>query len=299
MIKRTLIFTECVTLNVHNYRLVIKSMDNDTSDRKIPLEDIDTIIVEHQNSLISNSVFTELLQYNATIITCNQKHMPNGMFLNLDGNTLQSIKFKNQIHLTNEMKGEFWRQTISRKIYNQAMLLKKLNFEIDNMLYWSKNVSVFDVENYEGRASVYYWSKLFLNWIPNFTRDRFGKPPNNLLNYGYTILRSICAKNLIGSGLLPTLGIFHKNKYNAHCLADDIMEPYRPYIDNEILEILTDGLDITELNNEFKIKILSIYTKNININKMSLPLMDAMHLTTSSLSGCIDNKLKTIKYPIL
>jgi CRISPR-associated protein Cas1 len=164
------------------------------------------------------------------------------------------------------------------------------------MFTWAKKVRSGDPDNFEGRAAAYYW-KNFFPIIPDFIRDRFGEPPNNLLNYGYAILRAIVARGLVGSGLLPTLGIHHSNKYNAYCLADDVMEPYRPFVDKLVLEIVSNGEDFYELTTSIKKQLLSIPVIDIMIGGEKSPLMVGVQTTTASVAKCFEGKARKIIYP--
>lgn len=262
----------------------------------IPIEDIGIAILDNQQITITHGLLSSLLDNNAAIVTCDGSHMPNGLFMPLSSNQLQSEKFKAQIEVSEPLKKQLWQQTISMKIRNQAALLRHRNISVTNMNTWSKKVRSGDPDNYEGRAAAYYW-KNFFPMIPDFTRDRFGEPPNNLLNYGYAILRAIVARGLVGSGLLPTLGIHHSNKYNAYCLADDIMEPYRPYVDKIVLELVSNGEDFYELTTSIKKQLLSIPVVDIIIDGEKSPLMVGIQKTTSSLAKCFEGEARKIIYP--
>jgi CRISPR-associated protein Cas1 len=219
------------------------------------------------------------------------------MMLPLSGNTIQSERFKAQIDATTPLKKQLWQQTIQAKIENQAYVLKTLTGSVvKNMEVWAADVKSGDPDNYEARAAVYYWNNFF-PMIENFTRSRDGIPPNNLLNYGYAILRAIIARALVSSGLLPTLGIHHRNKYNAYCLADDIMEPYRPFVDKLVYEIIISGHDISDLTKEIKTKMLSIPVMDVKINGQNSPLMIAASITSASLAQCFAGDIRKIKYP--
>jgi CRISPR-associated protein Cas1 len=157
-----------------------------------------------------------------------------------------------------------------------------------------------DTGNAEGQAAAVYWAMLFEE-TEYFTRGRFDMPPNNMLNYGYAILRGVIARNLVGSGMLPVLGIHHRNKYNSFCLADDIMEPYRPFVDQLIVELMQEpGFDCPEeLTKELKTKLLQIPVIDVEIGGMSSPLMVASQRTTASLMRCFEGESRKIMYPEL
>ena len=234
MIKKTLFFGNPAYLSVKNSQLVVKRTDSDTQQevvRTVPIEDIGVVVLEDRQITITNVALDALLQNNCAVITCDEKHMPAGMLLPLEGNTIQSERFANQIEASSPLKKQLWQQTVHAKIRNQASVLKRMSgVEVGCMLAWANDVKSGDSDNLEGRAAAYYWKNIFPS-LPGFTRDREGEMPNNLLNYGYAIVRAVVARALVASGLLPTLGIHHHNRYNAYCLADDIMEPYRPYVD--------------------------------------------------------------------
>ncbi|MBI5401871.1 MAG: type II CRISPR-associated endonuclease Cas1 [Ignavibacteriae bacterium] len=298
MIKKTLYFGNPCFINCKDLQLIInkKSETGNSEETKIPIEDIGVVIVDHFGVALTQYSLSLLLENNVAVVICNSSHLPAGMLLNLDGNALQSEFFKNQVNASVPLKKQLWQQTISYKISNQASLLKSIGKNSQNIFAWSEQVKSGDTSNLEARASAYYWKNLFSPEI-NFSRDRYGEPPNNLLNYGYAVLRAVVARSLVGSGLLPTLGIHHHNKYNAYCLADDIMEPYRPFVDKIVLEITKEEKDISELNTNIKKKLLIIPTLDVYLDDERKPLMVAMHKTTASLAKCYSGEIKKIKYP--
>ena len=318
MIKRTLYFGNNAYLSTKDKQLVVKFTDEDKEKTTVPIEDIGVIILDAYQLTISQNLISRLLDNNVALITCNSKRMPQGLMLNLEGNTLQQERFKFQINISEPLKKQLWQQTIKTKIANQrALLLSKTeNFaqskgfgakQFENMQYWQDSVKSGDPDNYEARAAAFYWKTIFAEFIPNFTRGRFEEPPNNLLNYGYAILRAITARSLVASGLLPTLGIHHHNKYNAYALADDIMEPYRPYVDKVVHEIcVSEGFiqnetltNELELTTELKAKLLIIPALDVFIDGEKSPLMLAMQRTTTSLFHCFAGNSRKLLYPVL
>ena len=242
MIKQTLYFGNPAYLSLKDRQLVIRLPDKDQSVTR-PIEDIGVVIVDNKQITLTSGLIEALLGNNCALITCDSSHLPVGLMLPLCGNTTQSERFRHQLSASLPLKKQLWQQTISQKIANQAQVLKEcFGVEVGNMVSWSKNVKSGDSDNLEARAAAYYWRNMFDD-EDVFIRDREGEPPNNLLNYGYAILRAIVARGLVSSGLLPTLGIHHHNRYNAYCLADDIMEPYRPYVD-ELVVIFVRSLII-------------------------------------------------------
>ena len=213
----------------------------------------------------------------------------------LSGNTTQTERFKNQIEASEPLRKQLWQQTIKQKIKNQAEVLRRKEKNIANMLHWAEEVKSGDTDNHEARAAAYYWATIF-DAKYDFKREREGLPPNNLLNYGYALLRAVIARALVGSGMLTTLGIFHRNRYNAYCLADDIMEPYRPFVDWEVLKIVESGQGMEELNKELKMQLLGIPILDVMINEQRSPLMVASHQTSASLSQCFEGTARKIAF---
>lgn len=295
MIKRTIYFGNPAYLSIKLNQLII-NIPNNEEKRTIPIEDIGIVLFDNPQITITQSVMTELLENNVAIITCNSSHHPIGLQLCLDSNTIQSERFKYQINASDVLRKNLWQQTIQYKIYNQAMVLKEIGVENRNMLLWSRSVTSGDSKNHEARAAAYYWENLLLAH-ENFRRERFGEYPNNFFNYTYAILRAVTARSLVASGLLPTLGIFHKNRYNAYCLADDIMEPYRPFADRLVLETIRTYPNEENLTKEIKAKLLSLPVINVKINKIIRPLQIATQDTTASLAQCFANERRKIKYP--
>lgn len=292
MIKRTLFFGNKCSLTSKNEQLIIKTELKETS---VPIEDIGYVVIEHQESYISMPALNKLVENNVAVIICDNKHMPSAMLLNLNAHHIQHEIFKNQLNASEPLKKQLWQQTIKTKIQHQAQLLEKIG-QLDSPLnYYASKVLSGDSDNREGAAAAYYWKHLF---DFDFKRERFGDFPNSFLNYGYIVLRAAVARALSGSGLLNTLGIHHHNKYNAFCLADDIMEPYRPLVDAKVLSIIAN-YDDTELTTQIKAELLSVLTEPVYFDDCVSPLIVALNTTTSSLQKCFMGSSKKIIYPKL
>jgi CRISP-associated protein Cas1 len=301
MIKRTLYFGNPAYLRCHNEQLKIEIPGVEIlpeSDRTstIPIEDIGVLILDHSQVTVTHHLIHRLLENNCALVTCDDKHMPMGLMLNLNGNTLQQERFEAQIEASLPLKKQLWSQTIETKILNQSAVLKQRGIKHDNMLHWADSVKSGDSENHEARAAAYYWQNVFPDEL-FFSRDPDGPSPNSLLNYGYAILRAITARSLVGSGLIPTLGIHHANRYNAYCLADDIMEPYRPYVDKVVLDIVDKTPQINDLTKEVKAQLLTIPMLDVTINGQASPLMIGLQQTTASLAKCFLGEARKILYP--
>ena len=302
MIKRTLFFGNPAYLSMRNAQLVIKLTDANTKEevvKTVSIEDIGVVVLEDRQITITNGAMDALLQNNCAVVTCDEKHMPAGLLLPLEGHTVQSERFRWQIEASLPLKKQLWQQTVQAKVRNQASVLKRLSgAEVGCMLAWANDVKSGDSENLEGRAAAYYWKSVFPE-MERFTRDREGDAPNNLLNYGYAIVRAVVARALVASGMLPTFGIHHHNRYNAFCLADDIMEPYRPYVDELVVEILRSGVDCSELTTDLKRQLLGLPVKEVMIGGQRSPLMNAVSQTTSSLAKCFSGELRKVVYPTM
>ena len=292
MIKRTLFFGKKYSLTTKHEQLVIKSTERETT---VPIEDIGFIVIENQETYISIPTISKLSSNNVSVIFCDNKHMPQSMLLNLESHHIQQEHFKNQINASEPLKKQLWQQIVKAKINNQAIFLNSLGKNKNPLEYYASKVLSGDTDNREAVAAAYYWKHLF-NF--DFKRERYGAYPNLFLNYGYIILRAAVARALSGSGLLNTLGIHHHNKYNAFCLADDIMEPYRPLIDAKVLKVI-QNFDEQDLITPIKAELLKTLTETVYFEDKKSPLMVALSTTTSSLQQCFSGKTRKIIYPKL
>ena len=310
MIKRTLCFSNPAYLSLKNEQLIIKLPQVEKNDdlpesfkvdavKTIPIEDVGVVVLDNKQITITQGLMEALLDNNCAVITCDKSHLPVGLLLPLSGNTTQNERFRQQLDASLPLKKQLWLQTVQSKIGNQAAVLKKCrNVEVGNMLKWQNDVRSGDPDNLEGRAAAYYWKNMFPR-VEDFTRDRDGVSPNNLLNYGYAILRAVVARSLVASGLLPTLGIHHHNRYNAYCLADDIMEPYRPYVDELVVDYTNENGYPDELTPDIKRVMLSIPVLDVRINGQRSPLMLAAGQTAASLARCFSGESRKLVYPEL
>ena len=299
MIKRTLHFGNPAYLSLSNSQLIVK-INEPNNERRLSLviEDIGVILLDHQQISITHGAMAALLENNVALITCNANHMPVGMMLPLDGHSLQNERFRAQLAASEPLKKQIWQQTIQAKIRNQAAVLEWQNIKATTMNVWANDVKSGDSEYHEGRAAAWYWRRVFTD-IPSFIRDRTGDAPNQWLNYGYAILRAVIARNLVGSELLATLGVHHANKYNAYCLADDIMEPYRPVSDIMIIQMMTKHDLVSDITVEHKKDLLQIPAMDVFINGERSPLLVAVQSTTASLAKVFEGKIRKVVYPTL
>lgn len=292
MIKKSILIENKTSITAKNLQLNIKS---EIRESNIPIEDIGFLVLDHQEIYISLPAMNLLIENNTSVILCSKNHMPNGMFLNLNSHHIQQEVFKNQIEASVPLKKQLWQQTVVEKITNQGLLLQRITSKPNSFEFLTSKVLSGDTTNMEGVAAQQYWKSFF---DTNFKRERFGDYPNNFLNYGYAILRAATARALSGSGLLNTLGIHHKSKYNAFALADDIMEPFRPLVDEKVFEIM-QNYEEQELNTKIKAELLQVLTRTVYFKDEKSPLMVALQKTASSLQQCFTGQRKKIKYPKL
>ena len=302
MIKRVLCFTNPSYLSLRLKQIVceLPSQKGDAASRMIathtiPIEDVGVVILDHKQITITQALLSALIENNCAVITTNDQHMPVGLQLPLSVNSIQSERFRQQLNASEPLRKQMWQQTVTAKILGQADVLREVGIEARNMYAWAKEVRSGDADNMEARAAAFYWRNVFHD--PNFVRGQEGDPPNNLLNYGYAIVRAIIARALVAAGLLPTLGIHHHNRYNAYCLADDIMEPYRPFVDKLVIAVMKRHEDITSLTTEIKRDLLSISTADVLIDGHRSPLMVAAQTTANSVQKCFVGEIRKIIYP--
>jgi CRISPR-associated protein Cas1 len=311
MLKRTLFFSNAYYLSLKDRQLVIQPKDDlaeanfskvsnfgkgINTATMVPVEDIGFVVLDHPQISFSMKLVEFLNANNVAVIFCDSTHMPSSMLLNLESHSLQSELFRAQVGASEPLKKNLWKQTIEAKIGNQAAMLEHEGHKAHELRAYAKSVKSGDMENREGLAARVYWGRLLGN---GFYRDRMGPPPNHLLNYGYIVLRSAVARALSGSGLLPTLGIHHHNRYNAFCLADDIMEPYRPYVDRIALKAHEAFPDEMIMTKDMKAAMLALMATDVWIDGNKRPLMVALSQTTASLSRCFNGEGRKIVYPDL
>ena len=307
MIKRTLYFGNPAYLSLSNGQLIVRLPEVEKNDSlnetfkkeahaSIPIEDVGIVVLDHRQITLTQALLDALLQNNTVTMVCNGSHHPEGILLTLDGNTIQSERYRDQIDASEPLRKQMWAQTVMQKIKNQAASLKFLNREYSYLTSLHKNIKSGDADNCEATAAAYYWSTIFPG-VEGFRRNREGIPPNNYLNYGYALLRATMARSIVGAGLLPTLGIHHRNRYNAFCLADDLMEPYRPYVDVLVNKtMLMNGLK-DDIPRQVKTDLLQIPAIDVTIDGEKSPLMNATYRTAVSVVKCFEGGQRKILYP--
>jgi CRISP-associated protein Cas1 len=296
VLKRTLFFSNPFYLSVHLEQLVMENKETNEKDT-CPLEDIGFIVIENNQCTFSAQFVQKALCENIVLIFCDETHTPCGMTTSFQANTLQQEVYRYQLEMSLPLKKKLWQQTVIEKIGNQARAIKQIGNDPCFLQHIQKNVLSNDSSNKEGEAARLYWKQLFES--PVFKRERFGNYPNDLLNYGYAILRACMTRSIVGSGLLSIIGIHHKNKYNSFCLSDDLMEPYRPYIDLLVYEWCKENPEIGEITKEGKAHLLKMLTVDCKMKNGNRPLMLACTETATSFIKCLKGEEKTISFPII
>lgn len=293
MIKKTILVSSPASLRVRRKQLHINQQDNDPAS--LPIEDIGYLILDDPAIQITQPVLGELLGNQVAVIVTDKQHMPLGLFLNLAANSTQLETTYLQVEAPQPLRKRLWQQTIQAKLKNQAKVLEHIDQPSERLKKLTSQVKSGDSTHCESQGARYYWAHVFPDIA--FKRERFGAPPNNLLNYGYAILRAIIARAITSSGLLPIFSLNHHNKYNDFPLADDLMEPYRPVVDHLVLQMMAEGDSCQSLTPEVKRKFLALPQLDVIVDKEHKPLMLAASRTTASLAACFKGERKHLVYP--
>ncbi len=295
MLKRTLFFGNPAYLSTKHQQLVVSYPNTEQNAKTVPIEDIGYVVLEHPQITITTGLLQKLTENKTAVITCDKQHLPSGFLQALVGHSEQTERLRHQLNASSKLKAKLWEQTVIAKIDNQANHFLARGKNALRLKRYVKDLKTHGFLNQEALAAAYYFQHLFDT--ENFSRNNKGMPPNNLLNYGYAILRAVAARALVSSGLLPSLGIFHSNKYNAFCLADDIMEPYRPFVDALVYDMVETGGQLEDLTTNLKAQLLLIPSIDVLIDGKRSPLMNAMSRTTNSLYECFEGSKRKILYP--
>lgn len=296
MLKRTLFFGNPAYLCTKHQQLVVSYPNPEQNTKTVPIEDIGYVVLEHPQITITTGLLQKLTENKTAVITCDKQHLPSGFLQALVGHSEQTERLRHQLNASSKLKANLWEQTAIAKVDNQANHFLARGKNALRLKRYVKDLKTHGVLNQEALAAAYYFQHLFD--IENFSRNNKRMPPNNLLNYGYAILRAVTARALVSSGLLPSFGIFHSNKYNAFCLADDIMEPYRPFVDALVYDMVETGGQLEDLTTNLKAQLLLIPGIDVLIDGKRSPLMNAMSRTTNSLYECFEGSKRKILYPV-
>lgn len=294
MITRSIYIGNPAYLKLRDEQMYVMDPGSQETKGQIPIEDLGVLMLDHYQITLTHQLLQKMMDYNVVVISCDTHHLPHGIMLPLYGHTEYSQKIKYQLEASEPLKKQLWKQTVESKINNQKIVLKSLDGYYAPMNRYGTEVKSGDSSNMEGVAAQHYWKHLIST---DFIRNRFGEYPNVFFNFGYAVLRSMIARAIVEAGLLPVIGIFHKNKYNPFCLADDLMEPYRPYVDLLVMKWIRDNPDAEELSRDFKAASLRIATVDVWIEGKTSPLMVAIKTTTASLYKCFTGEKRQISYP--
>lgn len=280
MIARTLCFSSLGKLSLKYEQLVWTPADGEV--RTIPVEDIGLMILESEKIDVTTAALQFLSEHNVAVVVCDKTHTPAAQLLPYSANTVSSEATEAQLEATDAVQGRLWKLVVRQKIRNQAALMRRLGAtQWKRLETLADEVKNHDPANCEAQAARIYFQSLGLD---GFVRDRDGGWPNAPLNYGYAILRAAVARALVGSGLVCFKGMHHHNRYNAFALADDVMEPYRPFVDQYVLgKVKPFDVPMNELTKEMRARLLEMLTCDVKIGDKKSPLMVALSRTTASL----------------
>src|SRR5665213_549961 len=293
MIKKIIeIATAGTRLSVSHRQLVIERPNEE--DRTIPCEDIGVLVVDHPEVIYTHSVFTVLMEQGAAIILCGVNHLPSGLLLPFDAHTTQTEHHRAQATASDGVKNRIWQLLVAAKLRQQGAVLANYTNSDAGLSAMAGRVRPGDPDNLEAMAAQRYWRRLL---GPDFRRYREGPPPNDLLNYGYAVMRAAVARAIAAAGLLPTLGVHHKNRGNPFCLADDLLEPYRGYVDWRVRSLLVEGDAIPALDRPIKASLLALFNETISVGGRRSPILLAIHASAASLCRMLTEGDKELALP--
>ena len=292
MLKRTLVFSNPMILSLKNQQLVLAYKDSPDEKQTVPIEDLGVVLLEHQQISVTLPLLNALAENEVQVVICNSKGMPSTMLQSMNSNNLQGETLRNQIACGEVLKKQLWKQVVEAKIRNQASLLDSVGENGNVLKPFYTNVRSGDVDHREGIAARLYFQHLFGD---SFIRNRDEPGINALLNYGYSILRSATCRAIVSSGLLPAIGIYHHNRSNAYPLADDLMEPFRPFVDGIVYDLAMRGN--TELTKDVKGELISVLYADTLYEKIKRPLCVGLSMTTASMVKCLSKELNTLSLP--
>lgn len=292
MIKRIIDTSEATYLHANHQQLLLDR--NGTAIARLPIEDLGVVILQHPAIVITQAVIIACQKNNVVLVFCDERHLPYSVLLPIsEGNTLHSKILQQQLNVSLATKKRLWQQVVKQKITQQMHTLKNLDKPYKPLERLADNVKTGDPDNLEAQAAQHYWRLLFGN---DFRRDVELDGINSLLNYGYAIMRAMVARAIVGSGLHPALGLHHHNQYNGLCLADDLMEPFRPWIDYRVYQIAQHHATL-DINRENKIPLLNLLSETVEWEQQTMPLMVACHYLMAQLKRAFEDRRITLNYP--
>ena len=290
--KRIIEISKKSYLSIENKQLVINQ--NNVEVGKVPMEDVGKIILDNSSITITQAVLVLSQKNNIALVVCDEKHLPTSILLPItEGNKLHSKVLKGQVEIRLSTKKRLWQDIVRQKILNQAGTLRLFDLDYRHLSAMVLRVKSGDTNNMEATAARYYWKTLFGD---EFRRNPESSGINALLNYGYSIIRASIARALVGTGLHPALGIHHQSQYNGLALADDLMEPFRPWIDQKVKEIAGQGIE-PEINRETKQNLLAILESDVQYREESCSFLNCLGFLASDLKQAILTDTKALTWP--
>lgn len=294
MIKRIIDVSEAAYVRLKHQQLVIEKQSEIVG--QVPIEDLGVLILQHPAIVLTQQLIVACQKNKVVIVFCDEKHLPYSLILPIgEGHTLHNKILKQQMAISEPTRKRLWQKIVQHKIKEQEQTLVMLNKESTRLSFLSTQVKTGDSGNCEAIAAQAYWKLLFGK---AFKRDADLDGVNSLLNYGYAIIRAAVARSVCGAGLHPTIGLFHTNQYNALCLADDLMEPFRPWVDYVVYQMASTNSEVT-INQQSKQALLGLMSEAVLYKKKTMPFMVALHYLMADLKRCYSNGIKTLPYPLL
>ncbi len=295
MIRKTVEFsTPGTRLSVANSQLVVERPD--LPKATLPIEDLGVVIVDDIRATYTQSVFLSLLEAGATVLVTGRDHLPAGMMLPLDAHHVQTERHRAQVETSAPVRKRAWQTIVRAKIVQQATVLSHFTGSHGGLVPMARRVRSGDPDNLEAQAAQRYWPRLFGK---TFRRDREAEGVNALLNYGYAVVRAAVARAVVAAGLIPSLGVHHRHRNNPFCLADDLLEPYRPYVDWRVRQMAGDDAeaapDLSE--RETRAELLSLLNETVHVGGRREPLLLAFHTSAASLCRTLTGGDRTLALP--
>jgi CRISPR-associated protein Cas1 len=288
--RRTVEFsTPGTRLSVAHRQLVVERPEMPKAT--LPIEDLGVVIVDDGRASYTQSVFIELLEAGATVMITGRNHLPLGMMLPLDAHHVQTERHRAQIAVSEPTRKQIWRALVSAKLAQQGHVLAHFTGSDAGLLALSKRVRSGDPENLEAQGAQRYWPRLFGQ---DFRRDREADGINALLNYGYAVLRAAIARAVVAAGLIPSLGVYHRNRSNPFCLADDLFEPYRPFVDWRVRLMLDESGGTPALDDRStRAALLSLLNETVLVGDRRLAVLPAIEASAASLCRILAGEATT------
>ena len=290
MLGKTIeIATPGTRLSVKHQQLVIQRPESEAAS--VPLEDIGLLILDNTQCSLTQSVLTGVLEAGAVIMASDKSHLPLGLMLPLNRYHGVAARQIAQAEANLPLKKRLWQQLVKNKISGQARVLKYFHQSDSGLTILASKVRSGDPDNIEAWAAQKYWPALLGK---TFRRDQTAEGINSLLNYGYAVVRATCARYLVASGMNAALGIFHKHRANPFCLADDLVEPFRPLVDWQVMKIALEQEDHSEIlslnNRSTRARLLGLLNEVITLGKRNWPIALAIEVSAAALSRALSGE---------